>query len=118
MISASLNLDTRSLRRPPQKDYKMYLKKTSGPRSVTTANGSILSLDNLPPVGTLRWVASRKATVVRAVLYGLISQDKALELYNLSIDEFQSWVQALHDHGETALKTTQSQKYRQPKSEL
>ena len=94
----------------------MYLKKTSGPRSVTTANGSSLSLDNLPPVGTLRWVASRKATVVRAVLYGLISQDKALKLYNLSIDEFQSWVQALHDHG--ALKTTQSQKYRQPKREL
>ena len=96
----------------------MYLKKTSGPRSVTTANGSILSLDNLPPVGTLRWVASRKATVVQAVLYGLISQDKALKLYNLSIDEFQSWVQALHDHGEIALKTTQSQKYRQPKREL
>ena len=80
-----------------------------------TANGSILSLDNLPPVGTLRWVASRKATVVRAVLYGLISQDKALKLYNLSIDEFQSWVQALHDHGEIALKITQSQKYIQPK---
>jgi len=93
----------------------MYLKKTSGPRSVTTANGSILSLADLPPAGTVRWVASRKATVVRAVLYGLISQNNALDLYNLSVDEFQSWLQALHDHGETALKTTQSQKYRQPK---
>ena len=93
----------------------MYLKKTSGPRSVTTANGSILSLADLPPAGTVRWVASRKATVVRAVLYGLISQNKALDLYNLSVDEFQSWVQALHDHDETALKTTRSQKYRQPK---
>jgi hypothetical protein len=30
MISASLNLDTRSLRRPPQKDYQMYLKKDLG----------------------------------------------------------------------------------------
>ena len=93
----------------------MYLKKTSGPRSVTTAGDSILSLSDLPPAGILRWVASRKAKVVRAVLYGLITQQTAPQQYNLSVDEFKSWVQALHDHGESALKTTRSKSIDNPK---
>jgi len=66
----------------------MYLKRTSRPRSVTTANGSILSHSDLPHEDTIRWVASRKAKVVRAVLYGLITEEDALTRYNISLDEF------------------------------
>ena len=72
---------------------------------------------DLPKPDTKRWVASRKATVVRAVSAGLILRKEALERYQLSEDEFQEWVNAVIQHGESALKTTTLQKYRQPQSE-
>jgi len=53
-------------------DDVMYLKKVDGPRSVTLADGSVMSRANLPSADTRRWVASRKAAVVRGVVYGLI----------------------------------------------
>ncbi|WP_127112223.1 CtrA inhibitor SciP [Shimia sediminis] len=92
----------------------MYLKKVEGPRTVTMANGDVMTLADLPSVNTRRWVASRKAAVVRGVLYGLISQREAMERYGLSEDEFQEWVSAVARFGEDALKATNLQKYRQP----
>ncbi|QUJ77582.1 DUF1153 domain-containing protein [Sulfitobacter albidus] len=91
----------------------MYLKKVDGPRAVTLADGSVMTVADLPPGNTRRWVASRKAAVVRGVVYGLISKGDALQRYGLSDDEFISWVRAVSTHGEVALKTTQTQKYRQ-----
>ena len=92
----------------------MYLKKVDGPRAVTLADGSILTQADLPPGDTRRWVASRKVAVVRAVVYGLITQDEALSRYGLSREEFREWVGAVSRHGEDALKTTWLKKYRQP----
>lgn len=92
----------------------MYLKKVEGPRAVTLPDGSVMSRSDLPPPLTRRWVASRKAAVVRGVVYGLISQSEALERYRLSEEEFLSWVSAVANHGEEALKTTNLKKYRQP----
>ena len=91
----------------------MYLKKVDGPRSVTLADGSIMSRADLPASDTRRWVASRKAAVVRAVVYGLLTQDEALKRYGISKEEFLEWVRAVSQHGEAALKATQLQKYRQ-----
>ncbi|RVT85485.1 DUF1153 domain-containing protein [Rhodobacteraceae bacterium CCMM004] len=91
----------------------MYLKKVEGPRTVTLPNGKVLSQADLPPPDTQRWVASRKAAVVRAVASGLISRESALNRYGLSDEEFQGWAQAVAQHGEAGLKTTQLQKYRQ-----
>ena len=91
----------------------MFLKKVDGPRQITLPDGSILSRADLPPADTRRWVASRKAVVVRAVLFGLISQVEALERYDLSEEEFTLWRQAVQDHGEKALRVTAIQKYRQ-----
>lgn len=91
----------------------MYLKKVDGPRAVTMNNGTILTMADLPPAKTRRWVASRKAAVVRGVLYGLISQTEAQKRYEISEDEFKEWVHAVSEHGEAALKTTSLQKYRQ-----
>ncbi len=91
----------------------MYLKRVDGPRIVTLPDGSTLSRADLPPDTTVRWVASRKAVVVRAVKYGLLSRDEALGRYNLSRDEFDSWCMAVERHGEDALKTTALQRYRQ-----
>ena len=91
----------------------MYLKKVDGPRQVTLPDGSILSRADLPPPDTRRWVASRKAVVVKAVAHGLISQAEALERYALSEEEFNLWCTAVENHGEKALRVTTIQKYRQ-----
>jgi hypothetical protein len=90
----------------------MYLKKVDGPRQVTLPDGSILSRADLPHADTRRWVASRKAVVVKAVQYGLISQAEALERYGLSEEEFGLWRDAVEKHGEKALRVTTIQKYR------
>ncbi|MEH6644935.1 CtrA inhibitor SciP [Sulfitobacter sp.] len=91
----------------------MYLKKVDGPRAVTLTDGSKMTRADLPSANTRRWVASRKAAVVRGVVYGLISKDDALSRYNLSDDEFIEWVRAVSTHGEVGLKATMLQKYRQ-----
>ena len=92
---------------------RMFLKKVDGPRSVTLADGTVMSRADLPSEDTRRWVASRKASVVRGVVYGLITQKEALERYQISEDEFHEWVRAVSEHGEAALKATALQKYRQ-----
>jgi hypothetical protein len=91
----------------------MFLKKVDGPRQITLPDGRILSRADLPPTDTTRWVASRKAIVVKAVIYGLIPEKEALERYALSPEEFALWRAAVTEHGETALKVTKIQKYRQ-----
>ena len=91
----------------------MYLKKVDGPRAVTLPDGSIMTRADLPPENTRRWVASRKAAVVKGVVFGLIPQKEALKKYGLSEEEFSEWKQAIEQHGEAALKATMLQKYRQ-----
>ncbi|WP_270730626.1 CtrA inhibitor SciP [Shimia sp. Alg240-R146] len=91
----------------------MFLKKVEGPRCVTLPDGSVMSRADLPPPETRRWVASRKAAVVKGVVYGLINQKEALEVYGLSDEEFEQWVKAVSKHGFDALKATAVQKYRQ-----
>ena len=92
----------------------MYLRKVDGPRSVTLPDGTVMTRADLPPPTTLRWVASRKAAVVKAVAYGLIKRTEALKTYALSDEELSAWEQAVQCHGEAALRTTALQKYRQP----
>jgi len=91
----------------------MYLKRVDGARSVTLPDGTVLTRADLPPAETRRWVASRKAVVVRAVVYGLLPQSEAQDRYGLSEEEFTLWRQAVELHGERALKVTTIQKYRQ-----
>ena len=91
----------------------MYLKKVDGPRSVRLPDGTVMTRADLPEPTTRRWVASRKAAVVRGVQFGLISEEDALQRYGLSEEEFQSWCAAVSQYGEGALKTTSIQKYRQ-----
>lgn len=92
----------------------MYLKKVDGPRAVRLPDGSHMTRADLPPENTKRWVASRKAAVVKAVTYGLITLPDAMKMYGLSEEEFSEWKSAVDTHGEAALKTTALQKYRQP----
>ncbi len=92
----------------------MYLKKIDGPRAVTLPDGRILTRADLPPPDTRRWVASRKARVVLAVASGLLPLKEALERYALSEEEFALWRDAVARHGESGLKVTAIQRYRQP----
>lgn len=79
---------------------------------MTLPDGSTMSRADLPPPETRRWVASRKAAVVRGVRFGLITRSEAIDLYALSEDEFTFWENAVETHGEAALKATALQKYR------
>jgi hypothetical protein len=89
----------------------MFLKKIDGLRSVKLPDRSTMTRADLPPRETRRWVASRKACVVRAVSYGLVSRDEAKDTYGLSDDELSEWEVAVRDHGEVALKATALQKF-------
>ena len=57
-------------------------------------DGKLITLADLPPPSTRRWVARQKATVVMAVQQGLISFEEACERYSLSVDEYLSWQRA------------------------
>lgn len=92
----------------------MYLRRTEGPRSVTLPCGRVMTRADLPEATTRRWVASRKAAVVRAVAHGLITRDWAKSTYGLSDEELSEWESAVLSHGEAALKATAARKYRQP----
>lgn len=93
---------------------KMYLRKVEGARTARLPNGQTMTRADLPPTTTRRWVASRKAAVVAAVGCGLVSRETALKMYDLSPEEFDSWERNIAQHGLNGLKTTATQKYRQP----
>ncbi len=92
----------------------MYIKKGRGPLLVTLHDGTTMSRADLPPPATRRWVASRKGAVVRAVEFGLLTADEACALYGLTAEELDDWISRAREHGETALRATAVQKYRQP----
>jgi hypothetical protein len=76
-------------------------------------DGSPLTIADLPPPGTKRWVIRRKAEVVAAVGGGLLSLEEACSRYTLSVDEFLVWQRSIDRHGFAGLRTTRTQQYRQ-----
>lgn len=75
-------------------------------------DGNPLTLDDLPPPNTTRWVIRRKAEVVAAVRGGLLTLEQACERYNLTQEEFEGWRAAIEKHGLPGLRTTRIQHYR------
>ena len=75
-------------------------------------DGSPLTLADLPPPNTKRWVIRRKAQVVMAVRGGLLSLEEACSRYMLTADEFLSWQASIEQHGLAGLRTTRIQQYR------
>jgi hypothetical protein len=76
-------------------------------------DGSPLTVADLPPNSTKRWVIRRKAEVVAAVRGGLLSLDEACARYTLTVDEFLSWQVSIDQFGLAGLRTTRIQQYRQ-----
>ena len=75
-------------------------------------DGSPLTIADLPPPGTKRWVPRRKAEVVVAVRGGLLSLQEACRRYSLTVDEFNSWQESEDQYGLRGLRTTRIQRYR------
>jgi len=76
-------------------------------------DGSPLTVADLPPRDTKRWVIRRKAEVVAAVRGGLLSLEEACQRYTLTVEEFISWQHSIDQHGLAGLRTTRIQQYRQ-----
>jgi len=74
--------------------------------------GEPLTLADLPPNDTKRWVIRRKAEVVAAVRGGLLSLEDACKKYTLSVEEFLSWQRAIDKDGLLGLRVTRVQDYR------
>ncbi|MDH3475241.1 MAG: DUF1153 domain-containing protein [Rhodospirillales bacterium] len=90
----------------------MVSESPGRPNNVIGPAGKPLSVDDLPPPDTERWVIRRKAEVVAAVRAGLITLEEACERYRLSVEEFLSWQRLIDKHGMRGLRTTRLQQYR------
>ncbi len=86
--------------------FRLRVKYVMGP------DGSPLTIADLPPPSTKRWVIRRKAEVVAAVRGGLLSLGDACKRYRLTIDEFLSWQRSIEKHGLPGLRATRLQQYR------
>ena len=75
-------------------------------------DGSPLTLADLPPPNTKRWVIRRKAEVVVAVRGGLLSLEDACRRYTLTVEEFLAWQRAIDRYGIPGLRVTRLQIYR------
>ena len=80
--------------------------------SIVGPYGTRLTVNDLPPDNTSRWVTRRKAELVAAVRGGLLTLDDACRRYNLSVEEFSAWETALSKHGPGGLRSTKVQEYR------
>ncbi|WP_411818687.1 DUF1153 domain-containing protein [Hyphococcus sp. DH-69] len=75
-------------------------------------DGTPLTLQDLPPPSTKRWVIRRKAEVVAAVRGGLLTLEEACNRYTLTVEEFLSWQKAIDQFGLPGLRATRVQQYR------
>jgi hypothetical protein len=80
--------------------------------AVVGPQGRPMSIHDLPPPSTKRWVIRRKAEVVAGVRSGLLSLEEACARYKLSVEEFLSWQRLIDKHGMRGLRATRLQEYR------
>jgi len=87
-------------------------RETLGEKYVIGPFGLRLTLADLPPADTQRWVIRRKAEVVAAVRGGLLSLEEACERYSLSASEFLGWQASLERDGLQGLRMTRTKQRR------
>lgn len=90
----------------------MSQPRDRSPNRAGVSHGTPMSINDLPPPDTKRWVIRRKAEVVAGVRAGLITIEEACERYTLSIEEFLSWQRLIDKHGVRGLRATKVQDYR------
>ena len=69
-------------------------------------DGTPMTVQDLPPANTKRWVARRKAQVVAGVRAGLITLEDACTRYTLTVED------SVDRHGIRGLRVTRLQDYR------
>jgi len=79
-------------------------------------DGERMTKKDLPAPDNGRWVPRRKARVVAAVEGGLITQEEAFSLYDISEEELRSWQRAFGQLGLKGLRITRLRETR-PASE-
>ena len=94
-----------------EKQAQSY-RGSSAPGAITGPSGRPMTVNDLPPPNTKRWVVRRKAEVVAAVRAGIISLEDACKRYTLSVEEFASWQQLVEQYGVRGLRATRVQEYR------
>ncbi len=94
-------------------ERKMTEAQRPRAKYVIGPDGSPLTITDLPPPDTRRWVIRRKAEVVAAVRGGLLSLEDACNRYTLTTEEFLAWQHSIERHGLAGLRTTRLQQYRQ-----
>jgi len=90
----------------------MLERQNFKPDQVIGPLGEVLTLEDLPPPGTLRWTTRRKAEVVAAVEGHLLTSEEACERYGLTIEELVSWRRGFDRSGMLGLRVTLLQHYR------
>ncbi len=73
-------------------------------QTLTAARADTVPIPTLPPAGTRRCVARRKAQVVEAVMSNMLKLDEALRRYELSIEEFSAWKRRFYRSGVDGLR--------------
>lgn len=69
----------------------MYIRRSERPRVVRRADGSLLTTADLPGDSSVRWVRKRKAVVLDAVAYGLLSAGEVESRYGICALELENW---------------------------
>jgi hypothetical protein len=90
----------------------MQNAKTESLSFVVGPLGERLTLENLPPVNTARWVPRRKAQIVSAINGGLISFEEASERCRLSLEESTEWMRWESRFGLKGLRVMKQQHYK------
>jgi len=75
-------------------------------------DGSPLTIADLPPSNTRRWVIRRKAEVVAAVRGGRLILGEACQRHQRTTTEFLSRHASMYEYGLAGLRTTRIQQYR------
>lgn len=80
---------------------------------VVGPDGCVMTIRDLPPADTKRWVPRRKAMVVYAVEADLIRMKEACDRYDLTPAEFASWKRSVKRYGVRGLRVTRLKQYRE-----
>lgn len=83
-----------------------------GNATVVGPDGRAMTINDLPPPDTSRWVVRRKAQVVFGVQAGLLTLEDACRRYGLTPEEYASWERLIERHGIRGLRVTRLKEYR------
>lgn len=95
----------------------MSLPNVKNPGQNGLSHGTPMSIHDLPPPDTKRWVSRRKAEVLAGIRAGSITMEEACERYMLSVEELLSWQRQIGKYGIRGLRATKVQEYRKSMNE-